>query len=95
MKKMIVELVLSSMVVTASPPPKDYRYYTPEGYEVMRFDCDLTRCIGVDGSYIGHPDNVMPSLQPLKSEHVNTYYYCDGFCYNEYGEIIGVEPTVD
>lgn len=67
-------------------------YYTPEGYEIQRFDCTPTECVGVDGSYIGHPDNVMNVLPPIKKEHVNTRYRCDGFCYDDFGFIIGVEP---
>jgi|TARA_B100002019_G_scaffold290885_1_gene309620 hypothetical protein len=89
---MIPEILLVVTTVTTIPD-EPYLYYTQEGYEVQRFDCTPTRCTGVDGTYIGHPDNVMNVIPPIEEEHVNTRYHCDGFCYDDFGFIIGVDPN--
>jgi hypothetical protein len=90
---MLIEISLASIIMSApSLPPKDTRYYTSEGYEIQRFDCTLTACIGIDGTYIGHPDTVMRVIPPIRREHVHTPYNCDGFCYDNFGSIIGTDP---
>ena len=85
-------LLTLSTALTPLAQESSYLYYTPEGYEIQRFDCTETECVGVDGSYIGHPDNVKNVLVPIQQEHVNTRYQCEGFCYDNHGFIIGVEP---
>lgn len=89
---MIAELFTTMLLMSDGFRVSTPLYYTPEGYEIQRFDCTPTACTGVDGSHIGHPDNVKAILPPIRIEDVNTRYHCDDFCYDQFGFIIGVVP---